>query len=152
MRTLLLELRPEAITRIPLGELIAQLTEAVTSRGYLPFELYIEKVPPVPDDVQIAFYRVAQEALNNAVKHANAKRVSVNLNFSQVQDPGSKSNGRRQVKLSIQDDGVGFNTGALREEKMGSGIMRERAKNIGAALEIASQRGEGTRVTLNWQS
>jgi PAS domain S-box-containing protein len=152
MRTLLLELRPEAITRIPLGELIAQLTEAVTSRGYLPFELYIEKVPPVPDDVQIAFYRVAQEALNNAVKHANAKRVSVNLNFSQVQDPGSKSNGRRQVKLSIQDDGVGFNTGALREEKMGLGIMRERAKNIGAALEIASQRGEGTRVTLNWQS
>lgn len=152
MRTLLLELRPEAITKIPLGELIAQLTEAVTSRGYLPFELYIENTPPVPEEVQLTFYRVAQEALNNAVKHANAKRVSVSLNFSQLQDPGSESNERWQVKLSIKDDGVGFNTGVLRDERMGLGIMRERAENIGAALEIASQRGEGTRVTLNWQS
>lgn len=152
MRTLLLELRPEALTRIPLGELIAQLTEAVTSRDYLPFELYLDNVPPLQDQIQVVFYRVAQEALNNAVKHAHAKRVSVSLNAMPTQGIDTGNGWRGQVKLTIRDDGVGFKTDSLGGEKMGLGIMRERANAIGADLSIESRSGAGTTVTLTWES
>ncbi len=75
MRTMLLELRPSAVINTPLGDLLAQLTEAVTSRSGLPFQLFIEQIPLLPENVQTSFYRIAQEALNNVVKHAQARQV-----------------------------------------------------------------------------
>ena len=77
MRTMLLELRPAAVVKRPLGDLLAQLAEAVTSRSGLPFQLMIEQIPPLPENVQINIYRIAQEALNNVVKHAQARNVIV---------------------------------------------------------------------------
>ena len=151
MRTLLLELRPEALTKTPLGELIAQLTEAVTSRVYLPFKLYIENVPLLPGEVHTTFYHIAQEALNNAVKHAGASQVSVSLNVSPIPDANSEDGWHGLVKLVVRDDGVGFQTGSLGKEKMGIGIMRERASAIGADLSLESWSGEGTQVILTWK-
>jgi PAS domain-containing protein len=77
MRTMLLELRPSAVIKTPLGELLAQLTEAVTSRTGLPFQLFLEQIPSLPAEVHTSFYRVAQEGLNNVVKHAQASLVTV---------------------------------------------------------------------------
>ena len=77
MRTMLLELRPSAVINTPLGELLAQLTEAITSRTGLPFQLFIEQIPTLPEDVHTSFYRIAQEGLNNVVKHAEASLVTV---------------------------------------------------------------------------
>ncbi len=79
MRTLLLELRPSALIKTPLGDLLAQLTEAIASRKMLPFQLSIQQVPTLPENVHLSFYRIAQESLNNIIKHAEASQVSVSL-------------------------------------------------------------------------
>ena len=97
MRTVLLELRPSAVTKTPLGEILAQLTEAVTSRSGLAFQLYIEKIPLLPEEVQLNFYRIAQEALNNVVKHAQARQVTVSLRGRQFPQDASITSGGEVV-------------------------------------------------------
>ncbi len=66
MRALLLELRPAALTEVGLGDLLHQLAEAITNRARLPVKLAVDRPCPLPPDVQVALYRIAQEALNNA--------------------------------------------------------------------------------------
>lgn len=146
MRTMLLELRPAAVAKSSLHELLAQLTEATTSRVHLPFRLFIEKTPRLPEDVHASFYRVAQEALNNVAKHAQASQVTVSLNalpLMQEQEGGKNV----EIKLVIEDDGVGI---APENEHLGLGIMRERAADIQADLSIISHTGQGTHVSLTW--
>jgi signal transduction histidine kinase len=149
MRTMLLELRPAAVVKSPLHELLAQLTEAITSRGQLPFRLFIERTPPLPEDVHTVFYRIAQEALNNVAKHAQASQVTLNLDARPLtrQQAGEQE---VEVMLVIEDDGAGFSPENEQVEHLGLGIMRERAANIQAALTIESETGKGTRVTLIW--
>jgi signal transduction histidine kinase len=151
MRTMLLELRPAAVVNIPLSELLAQLTEAVTSRSGLPFQLFIEQIPYLPDEVHMNFYRVAQEALNNVVKHSQAQHVTVSLSamplLLDVNDiPGN------EIKLVIQDDGVGFSAESDPSSHLGLNIMRERAAAIQATLTLESEPGYGTLVSLIWSN
>jgi signal transduction histidine kinase len=149
MRTILIELRPSAVIKTPLGELLAQLTEAVTSRSGLSFQLFIEKISLLPDEVQICFYRVAQEALNNVIKHAQARLVTVSL--SEIQLPAdAKCTTGHQVKLVIQDDGVGFYSASEQSGHLGIAIMSERAAAIQADLTLKSEPGHGTLVILIW--
>ena len=149
MRTLLIELRPSAIVNTPLGDLLALLTEATASRSGLLFQLYLEHIPVLPEAVQTNFYRIAQEALNNVIKHAQAKKVVVSL--SETLLPADSNGGtRREVMLVIQDDGVGYASGNEMSTHMGIGIMRERAKDIQASFSLESQPGYGTQMTLTW--
>jgi signal transduction histidine kinase len=151
MRTLLLELRPSAVIKTPLSELLAQLTEAITCRINLPFLLFIEHIPTLPEDVHIGFYRIAQESLNNVVRHAQASQVSVSMSATPfVPDPTQAWNG--EVKLMVRDDGHGFDTRDEVTQHLGLAIMGERATAIGAALSIESQPGNGTTVTLTWHN
>ena len=140
MRTLLLELRPAALTEKPLGQLLRHLTEAMTSRTRVPISLTVEGNSLLPADQQIALYRISQEALNNMAKHAGASQVSVELRCS----PGP-------VTLCVADDGIGFDPGQVRPDRFGMGVMRERAEGIGALLDVRSQPGQGTRVMVNWE-
>ncbi len=139
MRALLVELRPAALTEIGLGDLLRQLTEAVTSRARVPITLRVEGRRPIPADVQIALYRITQEALNNVAKHARASQTHVTLCCR----PGG-------VELRISDDGCGFDPSRVSPQCLGLGIMRERAMAAGATLEIESQLGQGTRVVIIW--
>ena len=149
MRTMLLELRPSAVIKTPLGELLAQLTEAVTSRSGLPFQIFIEQIPMLPEDVHTSFYRIAQEGLNNVIKHAQASLVTVSL--SATPDNTEPGDGwRGEVKLVIKDDGKGFSTPDSTHEHMGMSIIRERAAAINAAVIINSKPGSGTELTLVW--
>jgi len=151
MRTLLLELRPSAVIKTPLSDLLAQLTEAVTCRNNLPFQLFVEQIPILPEDVHIGIYRIAQESLNNVVKHAQANLVSVSLSANPLRsDPSQAWSG--EVKLMIRDDGRGFDTRDEGTQHLGLAIMRERAAAIGATLSMESQTGHGTTVTLTWHS
>ncbi len=140
MRTMLVELRPTALTEKPVGELLRHLTEAVTSRTRIPVTLRVEGDTSLEPDVQIVLYRIAQEALNNVAKHAGAKQVLISLRCQP-----------RQVSLEVSDDGRGFDPGDVLPDQLGLGIMRERAESIGAEIRIDSQPGRGTRIEVHWK-
>jgi signal transduction histidine kinase len=151
MRTLLLELRPASVVKSPLGELLAQLTEAITSRGGLQFQLFFEQTPVLPEDVHLGFYRIAQEGLNNVVKHAKASLVTVSLIATPDLSDKAKE-WRGEVKLMIRDNGVGFADQAESSGHMGLNIIRERARSINADIIINSQPGSGTELILTWHN
>jgi PAS domain S-box-containing protein len=139
MRTLLLELRPKALTEMSLAELLRHLTEALKARTRLPIKLTVEGERPLAPQVQIALYRIAQEALNNVARHANATQVSVRLRFN-----------TNTVELRVKDNGRGFVRGAASSDHLGLNIMRERAQDIGADLTITTQVGQGAEVAVVW--
>jgi signal transduction histidine kinase len=93
-------------------------------------------------DVELALYRIAQEALSNVVRHAKASRATINLNFSE-----------HEIKLEISDDGSGFVVPQSPTDFATSGHfgllgMRERSELIGGRLEVKSEAGVGTQVTV----
>jgi signal transduction histidine kinase len=136
MRTLLLELRPSALVEADLGDLLRQLAESITGRARIPVTVNIEERCQVAPEIKVALYRIAQEALNNAAKHSEAKQVNVILRC--------RSN---VVELEVRDDGRGFDVRSIPPDHLGLGIMRERAEAVGATLAIKSDSGCGTAVT-----
>jgi signal transduction histidine kinase len=140
MRTLLLELRPAGIAEARMADLLLQLAESTTGRARLPVQLQIEGEGKLPPQVKVTIYRIAQEALNNVSKHADADQVLVNLKL-----------GEDFVELRVEDDGQGFEVDDVTADHLGLGIMRERAQSIGADLKVQSEPGEGTRVMLTWK-
>lgn len=141
MRTLLVELRPMALTEVPLGDLLKQLAEAVTGRARLPVAFTVESQCELPPDVQVAIYRIAQEALNNVAKHSGASQAILTLRCP----PG-------RVELTVSDNGRGFDPTQVPPDHLGLGIMCERAESIGAVLSIRSQPGAGTEVAAIWHN
>lgn len=140
MRTLLLELRPSALVEVDLCDLLRQLSEAFTGRSRIPVQLEVEENIQIPPDVKVGLYRIAQEALNNVAKHAGASQVDLVL--------FRKSNG---LKLSIADNGCGFDTSVISFEHLGLKIMHERSEEIGVSLTIESQVGAGTTIVAQWE-
>ena len=150
MRTLLLELRPSGITNMPLGELLAQLIESVTSRTELAFDLNVDNIPPLPPEIQTAFYRITQEAINNVVKHAQASKIILSLSASPPIAARTIDGWTGEITMRVGDDGIGFRPDDPFIENLGLGIMRERAAAIEAQFDLKSQPGAGTEVTLVW--
>jgi signal transduction histidine kinase len=153
MRTLLLELRPAALVETGLEELLRQLGEAATSRTGVLVAVEVEGRCKLPADLHVALYRIAQEALNNVIKHAKASHVAVSLRWTPRVPSSSLREGEGaevKVELVISDDGRGFDPDDVPPEHMGLGIMRERAEAAGAQLVIVSQTGRGTQVTVVW--
>jgi signal transduction histidine kinase len=137
MRTLLLELRPAKLVEVDLADLLRQLAEATAGRARVPVTVQVEGEAEVPADVKVALYRVAQEALNNVAKHAQAQRVLIQLQRTP-----------NLIALTIRDDGCGFVFERIAPEHLGLGIMRERAEAIGASLSVRSAPGQGTTVKI----
>ncbi|MGC9348691.1 MAG: PAS domain S-box protein [Anaerolineae bacterium] len=152
MRTLLLELRPAALLETGLDDLLLQLSQAVTSRAQLPVTTDVEPSPKLPPDVQVTFYRVAQEALNNAVKHAEASELTVGLQVLPQVSGRQRDAWQGQLALRVSDNGQGFEAEQTPAARLGLGIMRERAEAIGASLSVESQVDQGTDVILVWES
>lgn len=140
MRMLLVELRPNALVEVPLPDLLRQLTEAFTGRARLPIQLNVDGHCVLPPDVQLALYRITQEALNNIVKHAHASQVLVTLRLTD------------RVRLSIVDNGGGFDPAVVPVDHLGLQIMRERAASIDATFAVYSAPGEGTQITVTWSA
>jgi len=141
MRTLLLELRPGELAERKLTVLLRQLTDAMSARTDLPIYLTVVGECQCPTDVQIAFYRITQEAINNINKHARASQAFVNLRCD-----------HDRLILRIGDNGRGFDSESRLVHRMGLQIMSERAEAVGAVLTINSQSGQGTEVIVTWQA
>jgi signal transduction histidine kinase len=99
----------------------------------------------LPPEVELAFYRIAQEGVNNALRHANPVRVRVSISFAP-----------EEVLLQIEDDGQGFTPpetpGAFAAQgHFGLLGMTERAELIQAELQIESSPGQGTHIRLRWR-
>jgi signal transduction histidine kinase len=140
MRTLLVELRPNALLETDLSVLLTHLVNGFRTRTDAEITLNINGADcALKPNVKINFYRIAQEALNNVIKHAHASQIEVTLNWW--------SGG---VLLSIQDNGRGFNPEHIPAGHMGIHIMRERAVNANIALEITSELNEGTMIVTSW--
>ena len=92
---------------------------------------------PLPPNVEVGLYRICQEALTNVARHAGARRVTVRV----VATP-------EQVKLVVEDDGRGFASSEIPEDRHGLVGMNERARMLGGSLDVQSSPGAGTRVEV----
>ena len=105
----------------------------------------VNRLPDLSPEVKITLYRVAQEAITNAIRHAQAGRISVTVNTSD-----------EMLSLLVQDDGVGFDAAQIAASPKGRpcwGLMgmQERARLIGGVYNLESQPGKGTQVSIQVQ-
>jgi len=140
MRALLAELRPSTLTDAELGDLLRLLGNAFTGRTNIPAKVTVLGQGVLPADVQVAIYRVCQEALNNVAKHAAASLVEISLEHEE-----------NAIELSIRDDGQGFDPQRTASGHYGLSMMQERAEAVGAQLLITSQPGYGTELVIRWR-
>ena len=139
MRALLAELRPSALTDTDIGDLLHLLGNALSGRINIPVTVNVAQEIVLPAEVQVAFYRVCQEALNNVAKHAKASRVEIDLRHEGT-----------SIELRIRDDGKGFDPEQTVSGHYGLGMMRERAEAVGALLTVTSQPDHGTELVMHW--
>jgi two-component system, NarL family, sensor histidine kinase UhpB len=135
VRRIARELRPEALDDLGLVNALIALCSRLEEGGAPSIRRRLQsRVPPLPKDVELVIYRVVQESLTNAIRHAEADRVTVSLET----DP-------EKLTASIVDDGKGM---PLPPPQGTAGIsgMRERALLVGGDLSIESRPGEGTEV------
>ncbi len=152
VRRLALNLRPPTIDQLGLLPSLRSLAASFTESTHIEVKMDLprESITLAPERT-VAIYRVVQEALTNAAKHANAHLVTVTLSLT------SPDFGPRQLRAVIRDDGVGFSPEALpshtlrrAESVRGVGLfgMEERARLAGGALKLQSAPQQGTTVTL----
>jgi signal transduction histidine kinase len=138
MRLLIYELRPSAFEEEGLVAAIQNRLDSVEGRLGLQTSLLVRGEITLPEQVEEGFYRISQEALNNIIKHARAKSVTITL----AQD-------NEMTRLEVADDGVGFDpVQACEAGCIGLHGMQERAREMGAELEIVSKPGSGSKVIV----
>ncbi len=138
-RRALKSLRASPLEDLGLGLALRQLAESAAARVNLELELALpDPMPSLAPDVEQCLYRIAQEAVENIVHHANARKASLKLELD-----------GKHVRLTVQDDGLGFDP----RDKVSTGHfglvgMKERAELSGGKLTIDSQKGKGTKIAL----
>ncbi|HLY26014.1 MAG TPA: GAF domain-containing sensor histidine kinase, partial [Aggregatilineales bacterium] len=137
MKSLLVELRIESLLQTDLGVLLNRLADSFTGKTQVKVEKAIQRQVILPPQTQVVFYRVAQEAFSNIVRHAQAGHVKLSL---QLVD--------KVCSLHIEDDGSGFDPEAVSEKCLGLRIMKERANEIQASLVVQTATGQGARIAL----
>lgn len=137
MRALIFELRPESLELEGLVNALTKQTAAVTARHGIEVRLNLCEEPDLSLMVKEALYRIAQEAIQNSVKHSRTKSLEVNLRRT---DTG--------YQLEVCDKGVGFNADAIYPGHLGLRSMQERAANIGGQINITSKIDVGTKIQV----
>ena len=137
MRSLILELQPEALEREGLVGALAKRAEAIKGRYDIDMRTDLPDEPPIPVGTKQDIYRIAQEALHNLVKHSHAKHASLRLRVD-----------RDALTMEVADDGEGFDPSQSYPGHFGLPSMRERAQSGGGELQIESRPGEGTTVRV----
>ena len=138
MRLLIFELHPPALEQEGLVTALRVRLAAVEARAGLQTELEVEGERRLPIVIEQELYRIAQEALNNVMKHAAAQQVTIRLQFTDT-----------TVCLQVCDDGIGFDPLTARNAGgVGLRSFEERAAKVGGRVTVESSPGEGTTVTV----
>lgn len=137
VHALAVRLRPTALDDIGLEAALGQLVAEWSARAVVAADFQAVGLGRLSREIETTVYRVVQEALTNAAKHARASQVSVTVTRS----PG-------HVTAAVEDDGTGFDPGAAPQERLGLVGMRERAALVGGEVEIESSVGGGTTVLV----
>ena len=137
MRALLFDLRPSSFKNEDLEERLKELVKSMGIKSTIPISVEIVKKYSYSHNIELGFYRIAQETLNNIVKHSCATKAKLVL--KSLPD---------KITLDIVDNGVGFNPEDTSPENLGLIIMKERAKMIEASLVLDSNPGKGTKISL----
>ena len=137
VRRIARRLRPEALEDLGLESALAALAAAIGEQAELRIERRLEPALPLSQEQELVVYRIAQEALTNVARHADATEVQLHL---------AQTN--QHVVLTVRDDGGGLPPGAFRSSQ-GIRGMRERAMLIGAQLTIGEPAAGGTEVQLS---
>lgn len=142
IRNVMTDLRPPVLDDYGLVATLRWYGTQFSTRAGVPALVEGEELTPrLPQDVETALFRIAQEALTNVSKHARATQVRITL-----------ETGADNVRLTIADDGVGFDPALLREHGEGSkwGLIniRERAEAFGGTLQVDTAPGKGTRISV----
>lgn len=138
MRLLVHQLRPSALQQEGLAQALQKRLDAVEKRSGLDATLLVDGSTDLPQAMEMSLYLLALEALNNALKHAGASKVSVSLRMAP-----------KSVELIIEDDGTGFDLETV-EHKGGMGLanMRARVAKMGGSISIRSAPGEGALIDI----
>jgi signal transduction histidine kinase len=138
MRLLVYELRSPVFQAEGLVRALQNRLESVEKRMGINVQIAATGSLALSDSAEFGLYRIAEEALNNALKHAKATSILVSIN---------SSNG--QVVLEVVDNGCGFDLETVQNHPgFGLKTMHERAHEIGGAIQLASEPGQGTRVSV----
>jgi PAS domain S-box-containing protein len=141
IRDVVAELRPSVLSDYGLAEALESYADRFADQMGIPVQVAGDTLEGrLADSVETVFYRIAQEALTNIMKHAQAQQVTIRL---------AEQNGT--VRMTIDDDGVGFDTSQPAKDgrsHWGLLIMQERANVVGARCSIESAPGEGTRIIV----
>lgn len=135
MRALIFELRPESLAREGLSAALERQAEVMQSRHRIQVTVELCPEPDARLPVKEALYRVAQEALNNVVRHAGASHVWLRMQCA-----------NDRLGLEIRDNGRGFDPTRDYPGHLGLHSMRERIENLGGTFRLESAPGEGTRI------
>jgi signal transduction histidine kinase len=135
MRALIFELRPESLQTEGLVAALRKLVNALGSRHQLEVQLEAETEPQIPFELKESIYRIVQEALNNIAKHAKASRVEVLLDER-----------ADELRVSISDNGKGFDPSQDFAGHLGLHTMRERAEKLGGTFSVESAPNRGSRI------
>ncbi len=134
-------LRPPALEEFGLGTALWSLLEQMILESGLELEYSNNLTAEISQEISVVLFRIAQEALTNVLRHANAKRVSVSL-----------ENQAGRVVMVIEDDGVGFEpeqlSGKPTNRHLGLISMTERAEIVGGDLELDTSQGTGTKLRV----
>lgn len=131
------ELRPMMLTDLGLRESLRSFATNASSLQRRVTARFPTPIPRLDDETEIAVYRVAQEALGNALRHAEARSIDLVLRIDDA-----------TLLLEVSDDGRGFDRASSRTDSLGLTSMEERALALGGRLEIASSPGRGTCIRL----
>ncbi|MCX5786935.1 MAG: PAS domain S-box protein, partial [Elusimicrobia bacterium] len=134
-------LMPSELVDLGLEPALRALCREFKGRTGIPVALEIGRLPKVvAPELELALFRIAQEALNNIGKHSKATTVAVAL-----------SGERKEIALDVSDNGIGFTPGShrpLTRRGIGLGSMRERAASVGGSVEVRSAPGAGTALAV----
>jgi signal transduction histidine kinase len=138
MRLLVFELRPFMLEKEGLVPVLRARLAAVENRSGLRTEVLVEGERRLPIAIEEELYRIAQEGLNNVVKHAKAKSVRIHIQYED-----------ESTSLEVIDDGLGFNTQTA-DQSGGFGLqgIKERVQHLRGSLEIESAPMKGTRLNV----